>query len=310
MIDTAEKSTGESTLGISPTDFPTLQQAASRTSGDGQRWHFSLNRIELIALVAASALGALAFVVPHDMHTPFAIGTVLALLAALVSNYVGRQRKDDQVWFDGRAIAESIMSSSWRYMMRTAPFNDDATCNHVFTHQLVAILGARPELRHELHGSAPDRHQITAKMRQVRASPLLDRARLYRESRLLEQVDWYSAKAEANRVSASRWSWATLAAQLAALVAAIVAVSNEPDLDIIAILATVSASFTAWTQLRRHEDLTKSYSLAAQELLAISDLAEEITTEEDLASILDSAEGAISREHTLWVARHGSQLPT
>jgi hypothetical protein len=37
--------------------------------------------------------------------------------------------RDDKDCNDGRAVAESVKTTSWRYLMRTEPFEDGATCD-------------------------------------------------------------------------------------------------------------------------------------------------------------------------------------
>ena len=49
--------------------------------------------------------------------------------------------------------------------------------------------------------------------------------------------------------------------------------------------------------------MSRAYGLAHQELLAIASLCETITSEDELAAIVVDGEGAISREHTMWVAK-------
>jgi hypothetical protein len=58
-----------------------------------------------------------------------------------------------------------------------------------------------------------------------------------------------------------------------------------------------------WTQLKKNDQLAQSYGLAAQELLLISGQAIEIKTNEELSAYVVNSENAISREHTMWLAR-------
>lgn len=290
--------------GLTRGDFPDLQRDASRTSAKGQKAYLWLARVEIAGLVAASAFGSLSFFSDRS-HVPFALATVMALLVALVANFLERQGESDRAWFDGRAIAESVKTSSWRYMMRIKPYDDDGTCNRIFARQLVAILNAQPEMRHDLATDPHERHQITPRMREIRALPLDQRLDWYRRNRILDQVEWYRSKASENSVAARHWYWASIVSQVAALVAAVLTVVDEPRIDAVGVLATVSASVTAWSSLRRHDDLSRTYAVASQELLAISDLAEEVTTEPELSEFVQLAEAAISREHTMWIAKRG-----
>ena len=44
-------------------------------------------------------------------------------------NLVTHSRRDDKVWFDCRAIAESTKTATWRYMMKTTPFEEGRHCD-------------------------------------------------------------------------------------------------------------------------------------------------------------------------------------
>ena len=55
--------------------------------------------------------------------------------------------------------------------------------------------------------------------------------------------------------------------------------------------------------------MSKSYALANQELLSIKTMADTIDTEQELAKLVRDGEGAISREHTMWIAKRGEPLP-
>jgi hypothetical protein len=76
-------------------------------------------------------------------------------------------------------------------------------------------------------------------------------------------------------------------------------------LSLVGPLLALAAAFTAWTQLGRNDELSKSYALANQELLNIKALANTVETEQELAKVVRDGEGAISREHTMWIAKRG-----
>jgi hypothetical protein len=59
-------------------------------------------------------------------------------------------------------------------------------------------------------------------------------------------------------------------------------------------------------QLRRYQELSQSYLITATELSLIKSKIHQIETEEELSNFVDDAETAISREHTLWLARRDS----
>lgn len=102
-----------------------------------------------------------------------------------------------------------------------------------------------------------------------------------------------------------RWFWVSLLSQVLAASFAFVGVLWPGDAlaNVIGPCAAVAAAATAWGQLGRHDELSKSYALAYQELISIQTLAETVTTEEDLDRVVADGEGAISREHTMWMAK-------
>jgi hypothetical protein len=80
-------------------------------------------------------------------------------------------------------------------------------------------------------------------------------------------------------------------------------------LSLVGPLLALAAAFTAWAQLGRHDELSNSYALANQELLSIKAVADMVYTEQELAKLVREGEGAISREHTMWIAKRGEPLP-
>lgn len=74
-------------------------------------------------------------------------------------------------------------------------------------------------------------------------------------------------------------------------------------INLVGVVASLAAAFEAWTQVGRHAELSHSYALACHELISIGDLMEEAETEQAFVNAVKSSEGAISREHTMWVAK-------
>jgi hypothetical protein len=55
----------------------------------------------------------------------------------------------------------------------------------------------------------------------------------------------------------------------------------------------------------RHDELSKSYGLAAPELMVLHSRLELAETEEAFWQGVEETEAAISREHTMWMAKRG-----
>lgn len=291
-------------------DYPALFQAADAASLLGQNWYRRLVKIDLSFVVLAAIIGAVSPLVPKESEPVVFALAVVPLLGAMIAKFVARQRRDDADWYNGRAVAETVKSRTWRYMMRLAPFQDDPTADREFLSQITSLIRDRANLRQAL-GVLPDQpRQITPRMRAVRALSLPERRDLYLTERLDDQAGWYRSRCIRNQQAAEFWFWAAIAMQFLAALLAVTRVLNPlHDLNLVGLFATLAAAFTAWAQVGRHEELSHAYGQAYQELLMIRGLAEQIESEAQLTDAIADAEGAISREHSMWVARRG-EAPT
>lgn len=298
-------------MALKHSDYPSLYRAADQASRAGQTTYKRILGADLSLAVLASAVGTVWVLFPTRYGTIFALVTATLLLTLILIKLVGRQRGDDKDWFDGRAVAESAKTLTWRYVMRVEPLNNDATCDQRFADEIDAIREARANLQLRVEASSDGAaDQITPRMRSIRQLPLQDRRGFYVEDRLEDQAQWYGGKSRANRFLAEIFFWASLAAQFIALVLAIVRVAfPSTELSLVGPLLALAAALVAWTQLGRHDELTKSYALANQELLTIKSLAESVSTDEKLSDLVRDGEGAISREHTMWIAKRSEPLP-
>jgi SMODS and SLOG-associating 2TM effector domain 1 len=148
----------------------------------------------------------------------------------------------------------------------------------------------------------PKSHEITPTMHQVRHKTLPERARLYLRERIEDQRSWYATNSDKNDAIGTRALYTAVATQVIACIIALILISYKvPDFG--AVFATVSASALAWMQIRRYEDLAQAYETAAKELSKIGSTKVEGFSEEQLSRFVLDAENAISREHTLWLAK-------
>jgi len=290
-------------------DYPILYQAADDASLSGQRWYMGLVQADLVLIVVAAALAAVGTLVPKQAGSVFAAITVLVLFASLAAKSVNRQRQDDRDWFDGRAVAESVKTETWRYMMRLAPFDDDTTCDREFAQRLLALSNARPHVHLSVRIAPAHTRQITGEMHRVRTLTFAQRRDLYVQERLDDQAMWYQRKSQFNGRRATQWFVASFGVQAGALTLAVLHIALPlPNIDLVGVLAALAAALTAWTQLKRHDELAISYGLAYQELSTIGNLAGQATTEQELMGAVHSGESAISREHMMWIAKRGEPL--
>jgi hypothetical protein len=295
------------------TDFPPLFVSADAASGWGQRMHRRIFAANMILIILGSILAFATELTHGNLRIAAAAGAAIVFLPGVLSGPFQRRLRDSQNWFEGRAIAETVKSLSWRYMMHIPPFDED---NADADREFADAIG---DMRHE--GLAKPftttvitaASQITDRMREIRTLDFATRRALYAKERLHDQVDWYRRKADFNRQRSRFWWRISASSQAAAILSAIgVVLSTNPWVNVVGIFGALAAAATAWTQLSRHDELVKSYSVAAQELATIENLANQASTEADLIEAVRNGEGAISREHTLWVAKRGDphEIPT
>src|SRR5262249_24963451 len=107
-----------------------------------------------------------------------------------------------------------------------------------------------------------------------------------------------------NQSQESKWFLAIIVAQLLAAVFAFIStIFPQAPIRLAALFSLLATTFIAWLQVKRHQELAQSYNLATQELGIIAINAAHIHTDEELSKFVADAENAISREHTMWVAR-------
>ncbi len=288
-------------------EYPWLYRAADRASAEAQQSHYVAFRVQLAVFFVVSLLAALPtwFSLGPVWLRGIAVTSAIALAAGLVIVGAARERRFDKRWFDTRAVAESAKTLTWRYMMRVPPsfvIESDAA-DRMFISELQGISSSRSGAVAELGGVEQDRTQITARMRSVRTSSFDERKAYYLAFRVAEERDWYHDKSAFNRKRSARWYWAVIAIQSVALAVAVLRAGDFVRLSVAGPLMTLAASFSAWTQARRHDELGTTYSVAADELTNLQEKVELCTSDTEFLALIEDVEEAISREHTMWRAR-------
>jgi SMODS and SLOG-associating 2TM effector domain 3/SMODS and SLOG-associating 2TM effector domain 1 len=284
-----------------PVDFPALFRSADRESQRAQRSYLVAFKLRMGAFLVAAFGGA----------TGSNVGGVIAFVAfacALGAELFLATTSPLKTWYEGRAVAESAKTLAWRYMVCGKPFEINATdVDNLFLAQTYSLL--------QDFGSAPvglgvvNEHQITDKMRQVRSLDLAERREVYLEGRIHDQQRWYAEKAMWNDRRARGWVLVSIILEIAGLVSGaslmVLARSTLRPFDALGFLATAAGVVTAWLGVKQHRNLATAYSIASQELAAVATELVTVKGEEPWAVFVSHAEGAISREHTLWRASRG-----
>jgi hypothetical protein len=286
-----------------PADLPALYRSADRESQRAQRSYLRSLRVRLGALLVAAFGGALTLTTANG----FQVGGGLAFLAfacALGAELFLATTSPLTTWYEGRAAAESVKTLAWRYMVRAEPFEvDGPDVDQQFLAQTYSLL---QDLRSiSLEAGEPDAHQISGKMRRVRALGFDERRQVYLADRIADQQRWYAEKARWNDRRAHGWVLVSIVLEIAGVIGGALKAFGWISFDLLGLLAAAAGSVMAWIEAKQHRNVATAYGIASQELAAIASELTTLNGEERWAAFVGRAEEAISREHTLWRASRG-----
>ncbi|MEN3161503.1 DUF4231 domain-containing protein [Tistrella mobilis] len=288
---------------MEPDDFPALYRSADGSATDAQLTHLWLIRLQYIFLIFAATVSVW-FGSSPDLYIIYAL--VLAASTVLLLYMI--VQKPEKEWYECRALAESIKTSTWRYMMRAEPFEDASKLSTVaekFSRFLKAILDANSHVRGSISRRPVVGDQITNEMNTVRALPLTERIQRYTADRIKDQREWYVAKSRWNRRQFCLWTWICIIVQGIAIVLALIRIRYDPSWMIWPTepLLVIASSMIGWIQLKKFNELASAYNLTAHEIGILQTRLSTIDSEEKFSAFVNEAERAFSREHTQWAAR-------
>jgi hypothetical protein len=297
----------------SPADLPALYRSADRESQRAQRSYLRSLRVRLGGLLAAAFGGAFT-TLPSEGDFQFGGGLAFVAFACVLGAELFLATTTPlTIWYEGRAAAESAKTLAWRYMVRAEPFEVDAPdVDKQFLAQTYSLL---QDLRSISLGTAePGAHQISDKMRQVRALDFNERRQVYLADRIADQQRWYSENAQWNDRQARGWVLVSIVLEIAGIVGGALKAFGRTafdllgfriDFDLLGFLAASAGCVMAWIAAKQYRNLATGYGIASQELASIASELPTLNSEEHWAAFVGRAEEAISREHTLWRASRG-----
>lgn len=295
-------------------ETPTYANAfdvADATAAWGQRIHLRLTRVELGLLVLAAASGLLDLEVGEHEIDLGGVAAVIFFTLTLALRAYRMSVRPTLTWQDSRAAAESIKTLCWRYAVGSRLFPadmDPGDADRLFVERLREILGGIRGLQ-TVQPSRSGHEQITPWMRHLRAMPLDDRRGTYEQARIEDQQRWYAGRTELNRRQLGRWNLVVLTLEFVGVVAGSLKAFGVLTMSWgsgVGLVATLGAAAAAWVQTRQYATLASAYAIANEELAAIRALVAHARDETQWAELVDSAESAISREHTMWRASRTS----
>lgn len=282
-------------------DLPALFLAADDASNQAQRRLLNLHKWNTILLVCAATAALISPVTPL-----VATASVILFLASL-GVYIYGQREDFQAkWYQARALAESVRTATWRLVMKAEPFAADAEEPNLekYRNLLTELLQANTGIGAFLAGRWAHANQVTPGMLNSLRESFDKKKRRYLADRIVDQMDWYTAKSDYNKSSSRRY-FALLCITYAAAIILLLARIAFPNASYlpVEVFAVVASSIIGWKQIRRFDELASAYGLTAHELGIIKSRYSAVTTAAQLGQFVADAENAFSREHTQWAAR-------
>jgi hypothetical protein len=291
-------------MSIEDKDLPGLYQIADSASQKEQRKYLS----SIIGYLCLLIVAALFAYFSADCPDPI-LKIISSLLFGLSLCIMIWQRvsKPDDTWYNGRVVAESVKTRSWRWMMRAEPYAD---CEQMeimrkhFINDLKTILKQNESLIGKLGIEASIKEPISEKMIQIRSLSIEDRFKIYRTERITNQALWYTQKAKYNKKQSFLCLLVTIGLHLAAIILLLYNI-KEPHLKLpIDILAVGASSALTWIQSKKFNELSSSYSLTAHEITLMRAEATFFSNENAFSTYIMNCENAFSREHTQWFARN------
>jgi len=259
------------------------------------------------ALLFIAAVLSLWFGGDKQVYAAYAFTIAVSAVLLLYMSIV----KPERDWYGARALAESIKTSTWRYMMKAEPFVDAPSIKTVrttFRQFLKEILDANSHVRETVSKRPMNGDQITRTMDDVRRKPFVDRKAFYLRYRIQDQRNWYLGKAATNRKWFKIWIGLCIAIQLTLVALAIVRIYNDQLFSLWPMdpLMVLASALVGWVQIKKFNELASAYGLTAHEIGLIETSLNDVDDEIEFSEFVNEAERAFSREHTQWVARQNA----
>jgi hypothetical protein len=282
-------------------DYPALYDSANRASIDSQRYYMTCMKWYIGLSIFAALLSV--YIKESTLAGLLASISFFAILFLTIFQGV---KRFDRTWYNGRAVAESVKTRTWRFVMRAEPYFDVESINSVkqeFCEDLKNILEQNRDLGSFLSHESVTKDTISKSMVEIRELSVIDRLNYYTSNRINEQRTWYHTKASLNKKLANNWFIALVITNSIVILLLLIEVGYKIYNLPTPALIVVGTSVVSWMQIKKFQDLATSYGLTAHEIGIIKEQSFKVQGEKELSDFVKDAENAFSREHTQWVAR-------
>jgi len=161
--------------------LPGLYRTADSISNQSQKEYFWMALCYLTLLLVGSILAYITAFYPESQS--LAIFSALAFLCSLGMNLAIYFIRPEASWYSARAVAESVKTRTWRWMMRADPYTDRDRIDQArkeFISDLKAILDQNREMANRIAGDHCADEPITDRMEEIRRWNFNDRFEIYK----------------------------------------------------------------------------------------------------------------------------------
>jgi hypothetical protein len=293
--------TDKSNAKLESSDLPGLYHSADEASLTAQNQYVLGLKAYIFFLILASLFAYFSI----DSANKAIVSASLFLVSVGITIWLNVMKPED-VWYNGRAVAESVKTRAWRWMMRAEPYDNNIEleiASKEFIADLKKILEQNRVLGNAIGTEASIKAPISEGMLSIRQFPYDQRAKVYKKYRVDEQALWYWKKTKYNKKMALIWFWAMIALHALAILLLLFKIKSPSTKFPVEVVAVCASSVLSWLQTKKHKELSASYALTAQEISLIRGEASYVNSEESLSDFVIDSENAFSREHTQWFAR-------
>jgi len=100
-------------------EYPALYNAANQASIKSQNYYVKAIKWIIILTILAAVLSIYA----EESKEAGIVAALLFLGVLFLTIFQGHKRYD-KLWYNGRAVAESVKTRTWRFVMRAEPYQD------------------------------------------------------------------------------------------------------------------------------------------------------------------------------------------
>lgn len=276
-------------------DYPALYRAADEAAKDAQQHFWVALGAYLSFLISAAVMSF----IDHEAQWFYLVQAFLLLGSLSVAIYLAHM-KPQRAWYAARALAESVKTVTWRYMMMAEPF-EEIESRDLFVRSLRKILEANRQAAAVAMAGGTD--QISQLMEEVRSRELEGKKKAYGNWRIDDQLDWYQHETKKNKKRATVWLGCLIGVNALAVVFAFSKAVSPSDAWPTEILLAMAGAGMTWLQAKRYQELSTSYALTAHEISFVRAELSAVKDETSFSHFVGDAENAFSREHTQWQAR-------